>query len=46
VPALIANKRLLRHGVAQRIDEVWQREKAAMAELARELGPIGWSRRA
>jgi len=43
VPALVANKRLLRHGMAERIDEVWRREKAAMAELARELGPIGWS---
>ena len=43
VPALVANKALLRQGMVPRIDEVWRREKAAMAALARELGPIGWS---
>ena len=43
VPALVANKRLLRHGMADHIAVVWQREKEAMAALAQELGPIGWS---
>jgi enoyl-CoA hydratase/carnithine racemase len=42
VPALIANKALLRHGRAEAIDEVWQREKAAMQAIAVQLGPIGW----
>jgi len=42
VAALVANKALLRHGWAERVDEVWQREKAAMARLSAELGPIGW----
>jgi enoyl-CoA hydratase/carnithine racemase len=43
VAALVANKGLLRHGFAERIVEVWEREKEAMAAMARELGPIGWS---
>jgi len=43
VDALVANKALLRDGFAQRIDAVWQREKAAMAAMAQKLGPIGWS---
>jgi enoyl-CoA hydratase/carnithine racemase len=43
VAALVANKRLLRHGWAERIAEVWAREKAAMAAIAEELGPIGGS---
>ena len=43
VDALVANKGLLRHGHAERVAEVWQREKAAMAEMAAKLGPIGWS---
>jgi enoyl-CoA hydratase/carnithine racemase len=43
VDALVANKRLLREGWAEQIAEVWQREKAAMAEMAAKLGPIGWS---
>jgi enoyl-CoA hydratase/carnithine racemase len=42
--ALVANKRLLRHGWADHIDEVWQREKAEMAAIAAELGSIGWKR--
>jgi enoyl-CoA hydratase/carnithine racemase len=42
VEALIANKRLLRHGWVEAIDEVWVREKAAMAAIAAELGAIGW----
>ena len=42
VPALVANKALLRHGRAEAIDEVWQREKAAMQAIATQLGPIGW----
>ena len=29
--------------IAERITEVWQREKAAMAAMAEKLGPIGWS---
>ncbi len=43
--ALVANKALLRQGSADRIDEVWQREKVAMASIAQKLGPIGWSTR-
>jgi enoyl-CoA hydratase/carnithine racemase len=43
VDALMANKGLLREGFADRIIEVWQREKAAMATIAEKLGPIGWS---
>jgi len=43
VAALVANKALLRNGWADMIDEVWQREKAAMMSLAEELGSIGWS---
>jgi len=43
VEALTANKALLREGYAERISEVWQREKAAMAAMAQKLGPIGWS---
>ncbi len=43
VAALVANKRLLRAGWAEQVIEVWQREKAAMAAMAQELGPIGWS---
>jgi hypothetical protein len=43
IPALIANKRLLREGWAEQIDLVWEREKRAMAEMARIVGPIGWS---
>ncbi len=43
VDALMANKALLRAGFADRITEVWQREKAAMAVMAEKLGPIGWS---
>ena len=42
--ALIANKRLLREGWADRIDEVWQREKAEMVAIAAELGSIGWTK--
>jgi enoyl-CoA hydratase/carnithine racemase len=44
IPALIANKALLRHGRPEIIDEVWQREKAAMQAVAEDLGPIGWDR--
>jgi enoyl-CoA hydratase/carnithine racemase len=43
VDALVANKSLLRQGHAERVAEVWQREKAAMAEMAAKIGPIGWS---
>jgi enoyl-CoA hydratase/carnithine racemase len=43
VPALVANKRLLRHGHADTVLEVWAREKVAMAEMAQELGQFGWS---
>ena len=39
---LVANKRLLREGDAERIAAVWRREKAAMADLAEKMGPIGW----
>ena len=43
VPALVANKHLLRDGWAEHVDVAWQREKAVMASLAQELGPMGWS---
>ncbi len=43
VEALVANKTLLREGYADHVTAVWQREKAAMAAIARKLGPIGWS---
>ncbi len=42
---LVANKRLLREGYAERIAAVWQREKAAMADVAEKMGPIGWPER-
>jgi enoyl-CoA hydratase/carnithine racemase len=42
IPALVANKRLLRQGWASTIDAVWQREKEAMSLLAQELGSFGW----
>ena len=42
-PALVVNKRLLRHGWADHLAEVWQREKAAMLAIADQVGPIGWS---
>jgi enoyl-CoA hydratase/carnithine racemase len=44
VTALVANKRLLRHGWPEAVDEVWEREKASMLAVAEELGPIGWNR--
>ncbi len=44
LPALVANKALLRHGRAVVIEEVWRREKAAMQAIAEDLGPIGWER--
>jgi enoyl-CoA hydratase/carnithine racemase len=43
VPALVANKRLLRHGHTDAVLETWAREKLSMAEMARELGGFGWS---
>jgi len=43
VAALVANKGLLRHGWAEEIAGVWQREKAAMVEIAQQLGSFGWS---
>ena len=42
VAALVANKRLLRAGWAERVEAVWQQEKAVMASLAGELGQFGW----
>ena len=42
VDVLVANKRLLREGSAERIAAVWQREKTAMAELAEKMGPLAW----
>jgi enoyl-CoA hydratase/carnithine racemase len=42
IPALVANKRLLREGWAQTISDVWEREKEAMKAIAGELGGIGW----
>lgn len=42
VAVLVANKRLLRDGQQAAILDSWQREKATMAALAEQLGPIGW----
>jgi len=42
VPVLVANTRLLRHGSAGHVTRAWEREKAAAATLAKELGPFGW----
>jgi hypothetical protein len=39
--ALVANKRLLREGWAETIVRVWDRERAAMLNLAERIGPIG-----
>jgi len=44
VPALVANKALLRHGWGDAVIAAWQRERAAMVAIAEELGSIGWSR--
>jgi len=44
LPAVVANKQLLRHGRATAIEEVWRREKAAMQAITEQLGPIGWER--
>jgi enoyl-CoA hydratase/carnithine racemase len=43
--ALMANKRLLRHGWARQIGDAWRREAEAMVSMAREVGTIGqtWS---
>lgn len=45
--ALAANKRLLRHGWDGQVAEAWAREKAATADLARQVGPLGrtWAAR-
>jgi len=40
--ALMVNKRLIRQGWAEAIEEAWSRERAAMLELAEQVGPIGW----
>jgi enoyl-CoA hydratase/carnithine racemase len=42
VDVLVANKRLLREGWAEQVAAVWQREKAAMADLAEKSGPPTW----
>jgi enoyl-CoA hydratase/carnithine racemase len=44
VIALMSNKGLLRHGWAETIDEVWQREKAVMLAMAEKLGSIDWKK--
>jgi enoyl-CoA hydratase/carnithine racemase len=44
VPALVANKQLLRAGVVEHVGAAWEREKATMARLAQELGSFGWSK--
>ena len=41
--ALTVNKRLLRRGWAEHIVEAWGIEKQAMLDLAKQVGPIGWS---
>lgn len=40
--ALMVNKRLIRQGWAEAIEQAWSRERAAMLELAQQVGPIGW----
>jgi enoyl-CoA hydratase/carnithine racemase len=40
--ALVVNKRLIRQGWAEAIEQAWSRERAAMLELADQVGPIGW----
>jgi enoyl-CoA hydratase/carnithine racemase len=40
--ALMVNKRLIRQGWAEAIEQAWSRERAAMLELAEQVGPIGW----
>jgi enoyl-CoA hydratase/carnithine racemase len=42
-PALVANKRLLRQGWAEALAETWDRERAAMLDMAEQVGPIGWT---
>jgi len=42
VAALVANKQLLRAGMAEQVATVWAREKAAMVALAEQLGPLRW----
>ena len=42
LPALVANKRLLREGYTEGIGSAWQREKSAIGAVAEELGPIAW----
>src|SRR5579871_1254062 len=42
LPALVVNKALLRHGWADQVMAVWEREKRAAQALAAEIGPIGW----
>jgi hypothetical protein len=41
IPALMANKRLIRDGWADAIARAWSRERAAMVEVADQIGPIG-----
>jgi hypothetical protein len=38
----MVNKRLIRQGWAEAIEQTWSRERAAMLELAEQVGPIGW----
>jgi hypothetical protein len=40
----VANKRLIRHGREEAIAQAWSRERAAMLEMADQIGSIGWSR--
>jgi enoyl-CoA hydratase/carnithine racemase len=42
IPALVANKRLIRHGREEAIAQAWSRERSAMLEMADQIGPIGW----
>jgi enoyl-CoA hydratase/carnithine racemase len=41
LPALMANKRLLRHGHTDAVLDAWQRERETMADLAERIGPLG-----
>ena len=42
LPALIANKRLLRAEWPDAVTRAWERERSSMLEMAKAVGPFGW----
>jgi enoyl-CoA hydratase/carnithine racemase len=42
IPALVANERFIGHGREEAIAQAWSSERAAMLEMADQIGPIGW----